>query len=355
MLQLKPSGLVELLVSAFAMKEPVTIVGEPGIGKTQIIEQVAKMVGADLIKSHPALDDPTDGKGLPWFTGSAQKQKAEFVPIGQFARVMNSKRPTIWLLDDFLQAPDAVRNTYMQWLHGRECAGHKLPDHVMIIIATNDRTHRAGVVGGMIEPLKSRTTIVQLVADRAEWSEWLMDQEEIEGVELSIDLRAEQVAFAKFKPDQFMKFEPNTDLKNSPNPRTWVKAMKWLTMGLSTEVEMAALSGVVGEAAAGERIAFRKMYATLPTIDAILMNPDKADIPTDLSVLYAVALALATQATDKTFGRIVKYAERMVAAGFGDFASLLIRDITRMKPELQKTPTFVKLMTGELGKLVGGE
>ena len=351
--QLSPSQLEEFLIAAYEIKEPVVVVGKPGVGKTAIYGQVAEKVGADFIRSHPALDDPTDGKGLPDFVGTGKTRRAEFVPIGQFEKVLHSTRPTIWLLDDFLMAPDSVQKTYMQWLHGRECAGHVLPDHVQIVIATNDRTHRAGVIG-MLEPIKSRATIVELVENLEEWAVWLFGQTEIDGVKIPTEVAAETVAFLKFKSDLFCHFEPNVDLKNSPNPRTWVKSLKWFTRDLSPAVQLASIAGVVGEGAAAERMAFRQMYRELPTIEDILRDPSTGKIPNNLSVLYAVALALGSRASAKNFNKIAQYATRLEQASRGDFAALMIRDAMRRKPELQQTPEFVNLMSSPLGQLIGG-
>ena len=351
-IQLKPSQLAELLDGAFAVYEPVVIVGKPGVGKTAIVEQVARRRGMDFIKSHPALDDPTDGKGLPWF----EKGKgASFVPIGQFAKVLAATKPTVWLLDDFLMAGDAVQKTYMQWLHGRECAGHVLPACVQIVIATNDRMHKAGA-GGMLEPIKSRATIVELVEDFDEWATWLLAQTEIDGVALPPDLVAESIAFLKFKPTLFCAFEPNVDLKNSPNPRTWVKAIKWLTREMSPAVAVAALAGTVGEGAAIERVSFREMYRQLPTIDQILTDPAGVQIPKDKpSVLYAVARGAATQVTVKNFVNAATFALRLHDAGAGEFATLMMMDAAKRTPAITQLPEYgTMIITSPLGKMIAG-
>jgi len=353
--QLKPSQLFDLLYHAFELDEPVIIVGKPGVGKTAIVEQAAVKYEAELIKMHPALDEPTDVKGIPWFFEDAKgKKRAAFVPIGQFERVMTAKGKTILFLDDFLQAVDAVQKGHMQTLHGREIAGHRIPDCVRMVIATNDRSHRAGA-GGALEPIKSRTTIVELVEDLDEWARyWLFEQQTLDGVKVSMDLLAETVAFLKARPELFCDFNPNVDLKNSPNPRTWVKSIKWLTRPVDDVVQLAAQTGVLGEGPAGERLAFRETYRQMPTIDAILLNPDAVEIPEQPSILFAICGALAGKANEKNFERVARFADRMREEARGDMASMMIRTATRRDPSLQQTPAFVKLMTGELGKIIAG-
>lgn len=352
MLEVTPSQAKEILRFAIQVNEPIIFVGKPGIAKTAICEQVAEEEGLHLIKIHPALDDLGDAKGLPWFADG--DGSARFVPIGQMAKVLSATEPTLLLLDDFLQAMEAVQKTYMQILHGREFGGHRIPDCVRIVLATNDRTHRAGA-GGALEPIKSRTGIFHVVEDLDDWATWFFGQTEIDGVPITPDLIAETVAFLKTRPELFCKFDPNTDLKNSPNPRTWTKSTKWLTRDqMPKELQMASQTAAVGEEAAVERMGFRDLYKQVPTIDAILLDPESVEVPTKPSILFAVLGALAGRANKKNFARVARFGERVMEAGRGDMATLLIRNATRMKPELQQTPAFVKLMAGELGQLVAG-
>lgn len=63
---MKPSQLYELLSRTIPAKLPVLIKGAPGIGKTDIVSQACKDAGAELIVSHPVVDEPIDYKGLPF-------------------------------------------------------------------------------------------------------------------------------------------------------------------------------------------------------------------------------------------------------------------------------------------------
>ena len=96
------------------------------------------------------------------------------------------------------------------------------------------------------------------------------------------------------------------------------------------------------------------MYRELPSIDAILLDPDAQDIPTSPAVLYAVVTGLARKANEQNYGRVARYAERLADDAHGEFAALLLRDVSRQFPELNNTPEFVRLMSGPLGQLVSG-
>ncbi|KKN36926.1 hypothetical protein LCGC14_0768490 [marine sediment metagenome] len=340
---MKPSQLAMFLALAIPKRHPVLITGKPGVGKSDVVAQACDAAGARMILSHPAVEDPTDSKGLPW--PSPNKKTAQFLPFGQFAEALAATVDTVWFLDDLGQAPGAVQAAKMQLILAREINGHRLPDVVSFIAATNRRTDRANV-SGILEPVKSRfISIVELVEDLDDWCQWAFTQTHIP---------PELIAFLRFRPELLCQFTPTADMTNCPLPRTWSNAGHVLELGLPDTLEGEALAGAVGEGASVELRAFLRMFRQLPSIDAILINPDGQDIPTDLSALYATVTGLAIKANEQNFGRVARYAERLVEEGHGEFAALLIKDAERNNPELVNTPEFVRLMSGELGQLISG-
>jgi hypothetical protein len=61
---------------------------------------------------------------------------------------------------------------------------------------------------------------------------------------------------------------------------------------ISNDCEHAVISGLIGEGAAGEFLAFRRLFAQLPSVDPIIKNPSKCDLPEDPSVKHALIGAL---------------------------------------------------------------
>jgi len=339
---MKPSQLSELLSRTIPAGLPVLVTGAPGIGKSDIVAQAAQTAGADLILSHPAVADPTDAKGFPW--PDAQNGTATFLPFGELARALAATSRTVWFLDDLGQAPAAVQASYMQLLLARRVNGHVLPDHVTFVAATNRRTDRAGV-SGILEPVKSRfVSIVELEADLDEWCQWAF----------GAGIPSELVAFLRFRPELLSQFKASADLTNSPVPRTWSHVAQLLALSLPPAVENHAVAGAVGEGAAAEFLAFRRLFQELPSIDGILIDPDASDIPTKPATLYAVTTALGVRATVQTFGRIGRYAVRLMDGGHGEFAALLLRDCVRREKKILQTPEFIRIASGPLGSLISG-
>ena len=339
---MKPSQLATLLAQAIAAGEPVLITGAPGIGKSDIVAQAAALAHAHLLLSHPAVEDPTNVGGLPWVAKGSKT--ATFLPFGNMAKAMQATERTVWFLDDLGQAPAAVQASYMQLLLAGEVNGHKLPGCVTFVAATNRRTDRAGVTG-ILEPVKSRfSTIVELVTDLDEWCTWA----------LAHNMPIALVAFLRFRPDLLCDFTPSADMVNCPLPRTWANAGRWMNLSPANDPTPAVIQGAVGEGAGTELLAFLSMYRQLPNIDALLLDPAGATIPTDPAVLYAITTALATKATEQNFDRITAFADRLLGEQRGEFATLLIRDAIHRDPSLQQTDAFVRMTPTDLGQLISG-
>lgn len=330
--------LSTLLAATIPARLPVLIKGPPGIGKTDAVSAAAQLAQADLIVSHPVVSDPTDAKGLPWKVEG--RDAATFLPFGDLERAINAKTPTVWFLDDLGQATPAVQASFMHLILARQIAGHQLPEHVVFVAATNRREDRAGV-SGILEPVKSRfASIVELEADLDSWLMWANAQQ----------INPLICAFLMFRPELLHQFAPTADLTNSPSPRTWVKAAQISSLGLPLEVELPALEGAIGKAAAIELKAFMDTWAQLPNVAEVFMAPDKAPVPDKPAALYGISSALAAQVNDVTFGALTRYVNRLPA----EFSALTLKSTTQRQPALTRTPAFVQWATSPQGREMFG-
>lgn len=337
-----PAALRQFATQMIIAGLPLLVTSGPGCGKSDILTQAAADADADLIISHPVVEDPTNAKGLPW--PDKDGKVASFLPFGELARAINAKKKTVWFLDDLGQAPPMVQASYMQLLLARRVNNHVLPDCVTFVAATNRRTDRAAV-SGILEPVKSRfATIVELVPNLDAWCAWAFQH----------DVPAELIAFLRFRSPLLYDFKASADMTNSPVPRTWAHVAKLLKLPLPPAVQLAAISGAVGQGAAVEFAAFQQLYAELPTIDSILNDPDASQLPEKPGTLYAVCTALGMRMTVKNFPKIARYAERLWKARKGEFSALLLRDCVRMDHSIMETKAFVALASTELGTLLAG-
>ena len=334
--------LAVLLAICIDQNLPVLITGAPGIGKSDAVTAAAAAAHADLIISHPVVADPTDVKGLPW--PNKDTETATFLPYGDLAKALSATKRTVWFIDDLGQATPAVQAAFMQLFLARQVNGHKLPDHIVFMAATNRRTDRASVQG-IIEPVKSRfATIVELEASINDWSEWA----------ISRNLPPEPIAFLRFRPELLHDFKATADMTNSPCPRTWAYVGRLMAAQLPATLEFEVYKGAVGEGAATELMSFIKTYRDLPNLDQILVNPDGAVIPSEPSALFAVATGLATKANVHTADRVFRYAERMMDAGHGEHGVLLVRDALKRDDTIQHTAGYLRLAVGPVGQAIAG-
>lgn len=346
---MRPRDLRKLLAYYIPAKETLMVTGAPGIGKSDILVQAAKDAKASLIMLHPAISDPTDFKGMP--VVSIDRESVDFKPFGDLSAIYNAKKLTVVFIDDLGQALPAVQAAVMQLLHSstgvKRLNGRIVPDCVTFVIATNRRTDGANVTG-MLETVKSRTTsIVALEPNADDFCDWAIANE----------MPPELVAYIRSQKEDLLQFERKADIVNQPCPRTWAAAGRILKMGMSPDLELPALQGALGDGMAAKFSGYLRTYRELPTIQSILANPDAAIIPKDVAALYFVSVGVAMNANQNNFGRIARYAERLVEEGRAEFAVLMVRDSLTKEPKVQNTQAFVKLTTGSnpVGQLIAGE
>ena len=291
---MRANELKQLLEFAIKNNEPVLVSGAPGIGKTEIVKQVVANMGCDLIISHPVVSDPTDYKGLPFYTGGTE---AEFLPFGELNKLIKAEKKTVFFIDDLGQAAPSVQAAVMQLVLGREINGKKISDNIIFFAATNRREDKAGVAG-ILEPLKSRfSTIIELTPTVDDWCEWANEE----------GLPIELVSFIRFRPELLFDFEAQVGMKNSSTPRTVTAVGRLMMKGLPASLEREVFAGAAGEGFAVEFVNYKKIMSKITSVDKIITDPKSVKVPTELSELYATVACLVTKATMKNIDNIVEW------------------------------------------------
>lgn len=338
---MKPSNISKALAVAIKKGHPLMLSGKPGVGKTELVMQAAKLAEAKLIISHPVVSDPTDYKGMPWVMMDENgKHVARFLPFSDLDRLVTAKGRTIFLLDDLGQAPPTVQAAAMQLILGRRINEIVISNDVVFLACTNRKEDKAGVQG-ILEPVKSRFfAIIDVETDVEDWAEWAIREE----------LPFSVINFVRWKPAMLLSFDPTFKMTNSPSPRTVYHACKIMQAGYPKEVENEMLQGACGEAWVIEWMAFRTFEAQLPNINKILTDPDKGEIPPEAHMMYALCGALAERANEQTFANIVAYSNRVAStqtikgsklSGRPDFSIMLIKDCLLKDAKLRKNKAYL--------------
>lgn len=340
-MKVNPFQLQSLLAAFIPACLPVLITGAPGIGKSDIVAEAAQAAGYDLLISHPVVEDPTDSKGLPF--PAADGAGARFLPFGDLATALNSKRPLVWFIDDLGQASPAVQAAKMQLLLARRIGEHVLPDHITFVAATNRRVDNAAV-SNILDPLKSRfSTIVELETSLEHWTRWAVAK----------SVPPELIAFLRFRPDLLISSERSKEAENLPSPRGWGHVARQMPV-VPKGMEIIASAGAVGEGAALEFQSFRQIYRELPSVDSVLAAPESARIPDNVASQYAISSALAAVSNENNFDRVMVYANRLFDAHLGEFAVMLATDAARRDTRICSTPAWINAQGGKLGELLLG-
>jgi DNA polymerase III delta prime subunit len=323
---MKFSKLASTVVKLVEAREPILLVGQPGVGKTDLMKLVARELKWQLIVFHPVVDDPTDYKGLAGIVQKGGRPGAEFLPFGMLEALINADKPTLVFFDDLGQATPAVQAAIMQLVLARHINGHKVSDEVVFVAATNRRQDKAAVQG-LISPLLDRfITVLQLDIDVDDWVKWSLEN----------GLPPVLAAFVRFKPQLLTAFEPSKDMKKSPTPRSIAGVGRLLNLGMENDIEV--LSGAVGEGFAAELTAFLRVWMNLPSKEEIYANPDKVKVPEakQADVRYAVCGMLAHNATKANFSATMKYIQRLPL----EFQVLFIKDATSQHQALRTHKDF---------------
>ena len=77
--QLSPNKAKASILHALKIKRPIFVWGGPGIGKSEVIHQIAKNIDAHVIDIRLSLWEPTDIKGIPYFNSKENNTKSVYI------------------------------------------------------------------------------------------------------------------------------------------------------------------------------------------------------------------------------------------------------------------------------------
>lgn len=319
---MRASLLKETIKSLFPIQRTICIEGSPGGGKTTIVQQAAEELGVPCIERHmPTMLVEDFGILFPE-TGSdmLHYKLPEWFPV-------KGKAPErgILLFDDRNQAGPDLQKVLANICQARNLHGVSMPDGWQVISTGNRQSDRAGA-NRVLSHLRNRETAYELETHLDDWTVWAINN----------NVKSEVVSFIRFRPNLLHDFDPQRD--QNATPRAWVEGVSDVLGTVPAEAEFESFKGAVGEGAAAEFVGFVRIFRKLPNPDAILLNPNTSDVPSDPATLYALSGALAQRATEGNFERVCTYSERMPP----EFSVLTVSYAARRNPDLANTQAFTK-------------
>jgi len=321
---MRPSHILQVLEREFlsataGAHTPVMLWGPPGVGKSQIIAQIARAHGVNLIDVRLSQMEPTDLRGIPFRVG----KRVEWSVPSLLPDAARHGAGGILFLDEITSAPPTVTAAAYQLILDRRLGEYRVPDG-WVIFAAGNRYGDRGVAYVMPSPLANRFTHYEIDPNLDDWVAWAHAA--------GIDPRV--IAFLRFRPDLLFDFKPAQNPVAFPSPRSWEYAHRALAkFSGEPALLLDALQACVGAPAGVEFKAFVENMDRLPDIDAIVRG-EGAEVPPGVDLQYGVAAALVRRAVQVrelshatlVYGYILKYARTFPQREMG---VMLVTDLHR--------------------------
>ena len=305
------------------------VLGRPGGGKSALAMDVVRTVGGtpeNTVVFTPSLRDPVDVLGTPRNNGTV----TEWIPPAEFYKLRDGVGKCYLIIEELTDASMPMMNAMCRIVLDKAAGDLKLSDQLQII-GTGNRTEDKSGANRLSTKLGNRLNVQEFDESLDAWVTWALDH----------DIDPVLIQFLRFKPNLLSDFDPSRPYGINPTPRSWEKVAMAST-ALPTALYFQNIKGLVGEGAAAEYAAFRKIFASLVSPEEVLMNPTSVPIPKDLSAQYAIVGSLSNYTKATNVERISQYIERMPS----DFGVMYWNDTIKKTPAVKVTKAFIAWAAG---------
>jgi hypothetical protein len=333
---MRPAHLLTILDREFRSTHeghhtPVMLWGPPGVGKSQMVSQIAARHGVPMTDIRLSQMEPSDLRGIPFRVG----EHVEWAVPAMLPNIDRHGPEGILFLDEINAAPPSVSAAAYQLILDRRLGEYRVPEGWAIFAAGNRQGDR-GVTYTMPAPLANRFSHFEVETNLDDWVSWAYAN--------GIDDRI--IAFLRFRPEMLFDFDPAHNPIAFPSPRSWEFAHRGLQKFMGhPHLLRETLQACVGPAAGIEVHAFVTSLEKMPDLDEIIAGHE-VPVPKEIDLQYAVAAALVGRAIraknepdrQQTYDNILRYARRFPQREMG---VMLVSDMHRAIGEaLFQAPEF---------------
>ena len=270
------------LLKAFSKKRPLFLWGPPGIGKSELVADIAQELGGYMIDLRLGQMEPTDIRGIPFYNKDSGKMDwAEPVdlPTEEFA----SQYPIVVLfLDEMNSAAPSVQAAAYQLILNRRVGKYKLPENVALVAAGNRESDK-GVTYRMPTPLANRFIHQEMRVDFASYQEWAVNN----------NIHKDVVGYLSFAKQDLYDFDPKSASRAFATPRSWTFVSQLLEdEDGDDDTIMNLIAGTVGEGLAVKFMAHRKIAGRMPKPEDILSGKEKDLNVKEVSAMYRLVISM---------------------------------------------------------------
>ncbi|MET7281981.1 AAA family ATPase [Kribbella sp. NPDC005582] len=358
----RPDDQLEALALAVAADLPVLLWGEPGIGKTAALGQLAASLGLPLTTVIASVHEPTDFSGLPIIGDDPTVQGVPMAPPQWAVELVRAGRGLLFL-DELSTATPAVQAALLRVVLERRVGALQLPPGVRIIAAANPR---ASAADGweLSAPLANRFVHLYWTHDRDVVVRGLGGVwPRAELPSLVPEQLPEAVAYARRAVCSFLDARPTlihrlpaTETRRGgawPSPRSWEAALTLLAFGTASSASRDVLAllvrGAVGDGAGLELLAHLDRME-LPDPESLLADPVSAELPVrgDLrqAALEAVVAAIGARPQRERWEAGWRVLIRALETGVPDLLVAPAMALAALRREDWEVPEAVERLVG---------
>ncbi|WP_432189823.1 AAA family ATPase [Streptomyces sp. Tue6028] len=361
----RPDEQLEALTLAVAADLPVLLWGEPGIGKTAALTQLASSLDLPLTTVIASVHEPSDFSGLPIVGDDPAVQGVPMAPPQWAVDLVRAGRGLLFL-DELSTATPAVQAALLRVVLERKVGALQLPPGVRIVAAANPRASAAD--GWELSPP---------LANRFVHLYWVHDREVVvrglggvwpraELPRLVQERLPEAVTFARRAVCGFLEARPtlihrmpSTETRRGgawPSPRSWEAALTLLAFGTAASVSREVLAllvrGAVGDGPGLELLAHLDRM-DLPDPQSLLDDPASADLPVrgDLrqATLEAVVAAVGARPERERWEAGWAVLVRALETGAPDLLVAPATALAALRRDDWEVPEAVERLAGVVG------
>ena len=283
--QMGPKSAKKAIRKALKIRRPAFLWGPPGIGKSDLVKQIADELDREVIDVRLALWEPTDIKGIPYY--NADQGKMVWAPPAELPT--DPESTAIIFLDELNSAPPAVQAAAYQLVLNRKVGTYSLPKGVDIVAAGNREGDR-GVTYRMPAPLANRFLHLEMKVDFDDFQDWATLNK----------VHPEVVGYVGFAKQDLYDFDPKSPSKSFATPRSWVFVSDLLNDDdVDTDTLHNLIAGAVGDGLAVKFMAHRKIASKLPKPEDILDGKVKDLQIKEVSAMYTLTTSLCYELKDR--------------------------------------------------------
>lgn len=287
--------------------QPFFLHGPPGVGKSDMVEQLADSAGMDLEVQMLTQIEACDMRGLT-FVDEEDHVTVNYPPVWL---PQEDDPPTIIFLDELPAAEHRLQVVAYQLLLSGRIGQYELAPHHYVCGAGN-RVQDGAVAYEMGTALASRLIHFNVESDIDSWLEWASKS----GIHPAV------MTYVKINPHNLhtLQEQQEADQLIGGDPRRWHKVSNALNiLGTDRDRVEPTVQGLIGKSLAMDFFLCLKEMEGLPEPDRILTLTEdqfRKQLPDNEPNLWGLGYSLVTYANDEeTMAKATRFFEIMVNDG----------------------------------------